>query len=592
MRGVRSAHLIGWLFVAPALLMYAAFVLLPLALTFQYSLYRWDGIGPSQWVGLDNYVTVLTDPDLVGVILNAFKLIVFFSLIPVGLGLSSRRSCAGSPTGRFGTVVPNGPVPAADHPAGRRRHRLELGAVSTSGLVNQVLSAIGLDGVTRAWLGDFDSALPAVGMIGAWVLIGLCTILLLTGMSKIDPALYESARLDGAGPSRSSARSRCRACARRSASASRSRSSPPWRASTSSTSPPEAVRASRPTVPGLEIYQLAFAGRQVGLASALAVVLFILVLACVLPIQRLARGDEAMIVARTRDPAPAGCSAPGTHRGHAAAVPQPAVGRAAAVGLDAARDRVAVGSAMGQLRRRVQRGADARAAPLERPHRRSASSRSRSSSRRWPASPSATCASPGGRLALPALPARASPCRSRASSRRSTTWSGASASSTPGGPSSCRSSGCSCRSPCSGCGRTSSTCRASSRRRPGSTAPTTWDLFWRIHVPLAQPADLVARDPAVRLDLEPVPAGPRARRGPTAADDGRCARCVPGPLRHQHPAALRRIAADPDPDPDRLPAVPAPVHLGAPSGLSEGLSPMSSAIRRPPRYAADAALRS
>ncbi len=52
------------------------------------------------------------------------------------------------------------------------------------------------------------------------------------------------------------------------------------------------------TVPGLEIYQLAFAGRQVGLASALAVVLFILVLVCVLPIQRLARGDEYVIVAR------------------------------------------------------------------------------------------------------------------------------------------------------------------------------------------------------------------------------------------------------------------------------------------------------
>ena len=57
------------------------------------------------------------------------------------------------------------------------------------GVVNQILSAIGLDAVTRAWLGDFDTALPAVGIIGAWVLTGLCTILLLTGMSKIDTAL-------------------------------------------------------------------------------------------------------------------------------------------------------------------------------------------------------------------------------------------------------------------------------------------------------------------------------------------------------------------------------------------------------------------
>jgi raffinose/stachyose/melibiose transport system permease protein len=46
-------------------------------------------------------------------------------------------------------------------------------------------------------------------------------------------------------------------------------------------------------VPGLEVYELAFSHRQVGLASALAVVLVVLVLACVLPIQRLARKGSA-----------------------------------------------------------------------------------------------------------------------------------------------------------------------------------------------------------------------------------------------------------------------------------------------------------
>ena len=56
--------------------------------------------------------------------------------------------------------------------------------------------------LTRAWLGDFDTALPAVGVIGAWVLLGLCMLLLLAGMSKIDPSLYEAARIDGAGPFR------------------------------------------------------------------------------------------------------------------------------------------------------------------------------------------------------------------------------------------------------------------------------------------------------------------------------------------------------------------------------------------------------
>ena len=69
---------------------------------------------------------------------------------------------------------------------------------------------------------------------------------------------------------------------------------------------------------------------------------------------------------------------------------------------------------------------------------------------------------------------------------------------------------------------------------------STWDLFWRIHVPLARRADRVAGHPHGRLDLEPVPARAGARRGPDAADDGRRPRRVPGPLRDRHPAAVRR----------------------------------------------------
>src|SRR6185295_10261069 len=70
--------------------------------------------------------------------------------------------------------------------------------LSLSGLINEILKAMGFGVITRAWLGDFDWALPAVGLIGIWVLLGFCTVLLLTGMAKIDMALYESARIDGA----------------------------------------------------------------------------------------------------------------------------------------------------------------------------------------------------------------------------------------------------------------------------------------------------------------------------------------------------------------------------------------------------------
>src|SRR5947207_11193389 len=82
----RNGRWVGWLFVAPALAVYAVFVLWPIYVTFEYSFYRWDGIGPSTWVGLANYTKVFTDPQLFDTILNAFKLIIFFSIIPVLLG--------------------------------------------------------------------------------------------------------------------------------------------------------------------------------------------------------------------------------------------------------------------------------------------------------------------------------------------------------------------------------------------------------------------------------------------------------------------------------------------------------------------------
>ncbi|WDZ83940.1 carbohydrate ABC transporter permease [Micromonospora cathayae] len=287
----RTARWAGWWWVLPALLMYAVFVLRPLALTFQYSLYHWNGIGVARWAGLDNYLTVFTDRDLLKIITNAFVLIVFFSFVPVALGLLVASLVRRITTGTFGTVVRTilflpQVIPLVA--AGIAWSWL----LSSNGLVNQVLRAVGLDGLTRSWLGDFDTALPSVGMIGAWVMLGLCTILLVTGMSKIDPALYEAARIDGAGPVREffavtlpSLRQEIGVCLTVTVIAALASFDIVY----ISTSGGPGIQT---TVPGLEIYRLAFSQRQVGLASALAVVLMLLVLACVLPIQRLTREDR------------------------------------------------------------------------------------------------------------------------------------------------------------------------------------------------------------------------------------------------------------------------------------------------------------
>ncbi|WP_328347925.1 carbohydrate ABC transporter permease [Micromonospora sp. NBC_00421] len=282
----------GWLFVLPAVVMYAIFVLRPLVLTIQYSFYDWNGIGVARWAGLDNYLTVFTDSDLLKIIGNALVLIVFFSFVPVALGLLVASLVRRITTGAFGTVVRTVlflPQVIPLVAAGIAWSWL----LSTNGLINQVLRAVGLGGVARAWLGDFDTALPAVGVIGAWVLLGLCTILLVTGMSKIDPALYEAARLDGAGPVREffavtlpSLRQEIGVCLTVTIIAALASFDIVY----ISTSGGPGLQT---TVPGLEIYRLAFSQRQVGLASALAVVLMLLVLVCVLPIQRLTRGDKS-----------------------------------------------------------------------------------------------------------------------------------------------------------------------------------------------------------------------------------------------------------------------------------------------------------
>lgn len=290
-RGRRRATLVGWLFVLPALLMYAVFVLQPLALTIQYSLYRWNGVGPATWVGLSNYATVLSDPDLLGTILNSFKLVLFFSVIPVALGLVTATVIHRTARGRLGTVARTVlflpqviPLVAAGIIWGW--------LLSLPGLVNQGLSAVGLGHLTRAWLGDFDTALPAVGLIGIWVLVGFCTVLFLAGITKTDPALYESARLDGAGWLREflsvtmpSLRYEIGVCLTITVIAALAAFDIVY---VSTGGGPGNSTA----VPGIQIYILAFLERQVGLASALAVLLMILVLLIILPIQRFSREDR------------------------------------------------------------------------------------------------------------------------------------------------------------------------------------------------------------------------------------------------------------------------------------------------------------
>jgi raffinose/stachyose/melibiose transport system permease protein len=284
----RQETTIGWLFATPALVMYSTFVLLPLVLSIQYSFFRWNGIGAMTWVGLKNYQTILEVPNLLGSIVNAFELVVFFSFIPVALGLVVASVVQRVAPGRLGAAartilfLPQViPLVAAGIIWGW--------LLALPGLINQILRGIGLGAMSRAWLGDFSWALPAVGLIGIWVVLGFCTVLLLTGITKIDTALYESARIDGAGWFTEFVqitipllRQEIGVCLTVTVIAALAAFDIVY--VTTAGGPGNST-----AVPGIQIYILAFTEQRIGLASALAVMLMVLVLAVILPIQRLSR---------------------------------------------------------------------------------------------------------------------------------------------------------------------------------------------------------------------------------------------------------------------------------------------------------------
>ncbi len=285
---LRRETIVGTIFAMPALLMYSFFVLVPLLLTILYSFFRWNGIGPMTWVGWKNYVTVFQVPDLLGTIYNAFLLVLWFSLIPVALGLIVASIIHRVARGWFGEVTRTVlflpqviPLVAAGIIWGW--------LLALPGLINQILKTIGLGKLTLAWLGDFTWALPSVGVIGIWVLLGFCTVLLLTGMGKIDQALYESARIDGASWFQEFLaitvpllKYEIGVCLTVTVTAALAAFDIVYVATAGGP-------GNSTSVPGIQIYMIAFTQRDIGLASALAVMLMILVVLVIIPIQRLSR---------------------------------------------------------------------------------------------------------------------------------------------------------------------------------------------------------------------------------------------------------------------------------------------------------------
>lgn len=287
-RTLRRMNWGGWLYLVPALTLYGLFVLRPLISTIQYSFYDWNGISLATPVGMANYVKVLTDPVLLSSVGHSFQLMVFFTVIPVVGGLLVAALLQEIRIKGLGTVARTTLFLPQIIP-GAAAAIAWVWMFSSSGAVNQLLSAIGLESITRAWLGDFDWALPAVGVIGLWLNLGFCTILLMSGIGKIDASIYEAARMDGAGfwstfkaVTLPGLRAEIGVCVTMTMIAALASFDVVYMST-------RGGPGNSTMVPGVLVYQLGFTESRVGLASALAMVLTLLVFVVILPLQRLFR---------------------------------------------------------------------------------------------------------------------------------------------------------------------------------------------------------------------------------------------------------------------------------------------------------------
>lgn len=190
---------IAYLYIAPAFILYAAFNLFPLGQGINLSFYAWDGITPGTWVGLSNYTEFFTDPAVRTGYLHVIQLMVFYSFLPIAIGLFlaavlSRIRIRGLTFFRVLLFLPLVITDVVTSVAW-------IWIYDVDGPLSTALKAIGLGSLvpSAGWLGDFNTALPAVGVFGMWGQFGFCLILFLAGVMKIPASLYEAARVDGAG---------------------------------------------------------------------------------------------------------------------------------------------------------------------------------------------------------------------------------------------------------------------------------------------------------------------------------------------------------------------------------------------------------
>lgn len=194
---VRKAAELGVL-IGPSFALFVFFVFVPLIAATYYSLFRWNGFTPlNRFVGLDNYIRILTDPVFGRAIFDNVFVATMSIVIQLPLSLGIALLLNGRIRGRtflrllvFTPYVLSEAVTAV----------IWLLFLQPDGAFDGLLRAIGLGGLVRLWLADTSVVMWTIFGVATWKYIGFGIVLLLAGLQGTPQEIREAAEIDGANP--------------------------------------------------------------------------------------------------------------------------------------------------------------------------------------------------------------------------------------------------------------------------------------------------------------------------------------------------------------------------------------------------------
>lgn len=187
-----SERIAAWIFIFPAVLGIIIFIIIPIFFSFGLSFAKWDLLNPIEFVGFDNYKEILTEPLFGKILLNtvifALATSIFGVIIPLILASILNRKIRGSEIFKTAYFLPF------------ITPMIVIGIIwqwifdPNIGLLNKVLQ------IHVNWLYDPHWAMPALIIVSVWKLIGYNMIIFLSSLSGISNSMFEAAKIDGADP--------------------------------------------------------------------------------------------------------------------------------------------------------------------------------------------------------------------------------------------------------------------------------------------------------------------------------------------------------------------------------------------------------